>query len=170
MQLKNIYKQTVNDQAYEKELWLLVLEYQKGDLDVFNELKALYSDEEWEKQREIIFKEISPYTDVADFYELEKLYDRLLQVMLESSNLYTLQAYEEGLIKLYRQELFKKYEVIVLNMATHTSNRKRHQEIVNILKEMQKYPKGKQKVEEIVNEWHSIYRNRRAMMDELSKL
>jgi len=40
-------------------------------LDIFNELKALYSEEGWQKQREIIFKEISPYTGVADLYESE---------------------------------------------------------------------------------------------------
>ena len=170
LQLKNVYKQTENNQAYEKELWSLVLEYQQGDLDVFNELKALYSEEEWEKQREIIFKEISSYSGVADLYESEKLYDRLLQVVMDSTSLYTLQAYEDSLIKLYPQELFTKYEVIVRNMATPTSNRKRYQKIVTILRRMQKYPDGMQKVDEIVNEWHSIYRNRRAMMDELSKL
>lgn len=170
MQLKNIYKQTGNNQAYKKELWSLILEYQQGDLDIFNELKALYSVEAWKKQREIIFKEISPYSGIADLYESEKLYDRLLQVVLESPNLYSLQAYEKSLKKLYPLELFNKYEEIVRGMATHTSNRKRYQEIVNILKRMQKYPEGKQKVKEIVNEWRSIYGNRRAMMDELNKL
>jgi len=35
---------------------------------------------------------------------------------------------------------------------------------------MKKYPQGKQKVDEIVEEWRSMYGNRRAMVDELSKL
>jgi hypothetical protein len=170
LQLKSIYKQTENVQSYEKELWSLVLEYQKGDMDIFNELKAFYSEEEWGKQREIIFKKISPYSGVADLYASEKLYDRLLQVVLESPSLYTLEAYEKSLKRLYPQELLKKYEMVVRGMASHTSNRKRYQEIVTILRRMQKYPEGKQKVAEIVNEWHSIYSNRRAMMDELSKL
>src|SRR5699024_11010974 len=163
VQLKNIYQQTGNNQAYEKELWSLVLKYQQGNLDYFNELKTLYSEEEWEKQREIIFKEISPYTNVADLYESEKLYDRLLKVVLDSRSLYTLQAFEKSLKRLYPQELFNQYEVIVRNMATYTSNRKKYREIVIILRSMQKYPQGKQKVKEIVNEWRSIYKNRRAM-------
>lgn len=170
LQFKNIYRQTGNNQGYKKELWSLILEYQQGDLDIFNELKALYSEEAWKKQREIIFKKISPYSGIADLYESEKLYDRLLQVVLESPNLYPLKVYEKSLIKLYPQELLKKYEMVVRGMASHTSTRKRYQEIVTILRRMQKYPGGKQKVEAIVNEWHSIYRNRRAMMDELSKL
>jgi len=170
LQLKNLYKLIGNNQAYEKELWSLVLEYDKGDIDIFNELKALYTEEEWKKQRETIFKEISPYSGVADLYESEMLYDRLLQIVLESPNLYTLQAYEKSLKKLYPQELLEKYEMVVRGMASHTSNRKRYREIVTILRMMQKYPEGKQKVDEIANEWRSIYRNRRAMMDELSKL
>ena len=169
-QLKNIYKQIGNHQAYEKELWSLIREYDKGDIDIFNELKALYSEEEWEKQREIIFKEISPYQEIADLYESEKLYDRLLQVVLESPDIYTLQAYEKSLKKLYPQALLEKYEMIVRVMATQTSNRKKYREIVTILRKMRSYPDGKQKVGKIVNEWRSVYRNRRAMMDELSKL
>ena len=169
-QLKNIYKQIGNHQAYEKELWSLIREYDKGDIDIFNELKALYSEEEWEKQREIIFKEISPYQEIADLYESEKLYDRLLQVVLESPDIYTLQAYEKSLKKLYPQALLEKYEMIVRVMASQTSNRKKYREIVTILRKMRSYPDGKQKVGKIVNEWRSVYRNRRAMMDELSKL
>lgn len=170
LELKNIYKQTGNNQGYERELWSLMLEYQRGNMDIFNELKVLYSEEEWEKQREVIFEKISPYSGVADLYESEELYDRLLKIVLESPNLYTLQAYEKSLKKLYPQELLKKYESVVQGMASHTSNRKRYQEIVDILRRMQKYPEGKQKVSCIVNEWRSIYSNRRAMMDELSRL
>lgn len=90
--------------------------------------------------------------------------------MLESPNLYMLQIYEKSLKKLYPQELLEKYEMVVRGMASHTSNRKRYREIVTILRMMEKYPEGKQKVDVIANEWRSIYRNRRAMMDELSKL
>jgi len=170
LQLKSIYKQTGNNQAYEKELWSLIREYSKGDMEIFNELKALYSEGEWEKQREIIFNDISPYSGVADLYESEKLYDRLLQVVLESPNLNTLQAYEKSLKKLYPQELLEKYEVAVRDMASHTTNRKRYREIVTLLRRMQEYPVGREKVNKLVDEWRTIYRNPRAMMDELSKL
>lgn len=37
LELKNIYKQTGNNQGYERELWSLMLEYQRGDMDIFNE-------------------------------------------------------------------------------------------------------------------------------------
>ena len=43
-------------------------------------------------------------------------------------------------------------------------------EIVSILRRMEKYPRGKERVSEIASDWKSRYRNRSAMMDELSKL
>ena len=61
--------------------------------------------------------------------------------------------------KLYPQELLNKHEKVVPDMATYTSNRKRYREIVRILRSMQKYPNGKQKVERIVSEWCSNYKN-----------
>ncbi|HLS71061.1 MAG TPA: hypothetical protein VK027_05315 [Chitinophagaceae bacterium] len=170
LQLKNLYKQTENNQAYKKELWSLALDYAIGDLEVFNELKALYSEEEWKEQREVIFKAVSSYGGIADLYKSEKLYDRLLEVVLKSPNFYTLQTHEGTLKKHYPRELLNKYEEIVRDMATNTSNRKRYREIVRVLRSMQKYPHGKQKVEGIVSEWRSTYKNRRAMMDELNQL
>lgn len=55
-------------------------------------------------------------------------------------------------------------------MASRATDRKRYQEIVAILRRMQKYPEGKEKVRGIVANWQSAYRNRRAMMDELKNL
>lgn len=170
LQLKNLYRELGDKQSYKKELWSLALKYAIGDLDVFNELKALYSEGEWNQQREVIFKVVDFGRGLGEIYESEKLYDRLLEVVLKLSNLHTLQKYEGGLKKLYPQELLNKYEEIVHDMAAYTSNRKRYREIVNILRSMQEYPNGKQKVEEIVDEWRTTYKNRRAMMDELNKL
>lgn len=73
-------------------------------------------------------------------------------MVLESPNLYTLQAYEKSLKKLYSQKLLEKFEMVVRGMASHTSNRKRYQEIVTILKRMKKYPDGKRKIDEIASE------------------
>lgn len=71
---------------------------------------------------------------------------------------------------IYPKELLEKYETVLKNMAGRASDRKRYQEMVAILRRMQKYPEGKEKVREIVMDWQSAYRNRRAMMDELKKL
>jgi hypothetical protein len=170
LQLKKLYKQRGNDQAYKKELWSLVLKYKAGDMTIFKELKSLYTEKEWEEKREIIFEKLHKYAGIDKLYEVEKLYDRLLKNVLDSPGLYKLTEYEKCLKKLYPQELLNKYETVVENMASHTSDRKRYREIVAILRRMRKYPQGKEKVEKIVTDWRTLYRNRRAMMDELKKL
>ncbi len=81
-----------------------------------------------------------------------------------------LMEYEEILKDIYPKELLKKYEYTVKDMATKTTSRTRYREIVSILRRMEKYPGGKELVLEITNDWKSRYKNRTAMMDELSKL
>lgn len=170
LQLKDLYKQLGNRQAYEKELRSLVLDYKAGDVHLFKELKSLYGEKEWQEQRELIFRNLPPYAGIDKLYEIEKLYDRLLEIVLNTSGLYKLTEYEKCLQTIYPKELLEKYETVLKNMAGRASDRKRYQEMVAILRRMQKYPEGKEKVREIVTDWQSAYRNRRAMMDELKKL
>lgn len=170
LKLKDLYQQTGNNQAYEKELWSFVLEYRAGDLTAFKELKSLYTEEEWKDKREVIFKQSPPYAAVDKLYEAEKLYDRLLEMVLNSGGLYKLTEYEKCLKDIYPSELLIKYEESVRNMASHVSNRRHYQEIVAVLRRMQEYPEGMKKVKEMVTDWKLAYRNRPAMMDELRKL
>ncbi len=168
--LKDLYKQLGNRQNYEKELWSLILKYRIGDVTIYKELKSLYTEEEWKEKREIIFKKLPPYAEIDKLYKTEKLYDRLLKAVLDSPGLYKLTEYEKCLKNIYPKELLGKYETAVKDMASYTSDRQKYREIVYILRRMEKYPGGKEKVEEIVTDWQSAYKNRRAMMDELKKL
>jgi len=93
-----------------------------------------------------------------------------LKLVLASVGLNKLNQFEKCLKKLYPEELLTKYETVVNSMAVHTTDRKYYREMVSILKRMQKYPGGKKRVDEIANSWKSWYGNRRAMMDELSRL
>ncbi len=170
LNLKNLYKKTGQDKLYEEELWLLVLNYKAGDLELYKELKSIYTDKEWMEKREIVFTKLSPYSGVDKLYELEELYDRLIKIVINSNGLYMLIEYEEILKDIYPKELLDKYENTVKSMATNTSGRGHYREMVSMLRRMKKYPEGKEKVSEIVSEWKSKYRNRPAMMDELSKL
>lgn len=169
-QLKRLYKETGKQAAYEKELWALLLQYEKGDLEIYRELKALYTQEAWQEKREAVFQSLSPQNGLDRLYEEEGLYDRLLQIVLESDGLYKLEAYEACLRALYPKQLLHKYEQVVQELAEQTSNRGQYQELVSILKRMQTYPQGAEKVEEIAAQWRKLYRRRRAMMEELGKL
>ncbi len=170
LKLKDLYKQIGKHKLYEEELWALVLNYKAGDVELYKELKSIYTDKEWMKEREIVFSKLSPYRGIDKLYELEGLYDRLIELVVNSHGLYMVMEYEEILKDIYPKELLNKYENTIKAMATNTSGRAHYREIVSILRRMKKYPKGKEKVSEIVSDWRLRYRNRPAMMDELSKL
>lgn len=167
---KEIYLIQGNREAYIGQLWELLLEHNVGSLETFRELKQQYSPEEWVEKREVIFQKLPSYADVKQLYAEEKLYDRLLDCVLKSPDLYALQAYEKVLAKIYPQQILEKYKVELDKMARHSGPRKHYQRLVSQLRRMQKIEGGKEAVKEIAAEWRQQYRNRPAMMEELGKV
>ena len=167
---KEIYLLQGNKNAYIKQLWQLVLEYEAGNLDLYRELKKQYSADEWLIKREEIFKKLPADAHVERLYMEEKLYDRLLVYVLNSQGLYALQEYERVLKKEYPEQILGKYKDEVNKMAMHTSDRKQYAYLVSLLRKMQQMKGGVKLVEQIVSEWKLRYKNRPAMMDELRKL
>ena len=167
---KEIYRLQGNKSAYIEQLWKLVLEQSAGDLDIYKELKAQYSEKEWLIKREELFKKLPPNARIDRLYKEEKLYDRLLAYVLKSSGLYAVQSYENVLKKEYPKQILSKYQGEVNKMASCTGNRKHYADLVALLRRMKRIKGGSEIVETIVEEWKIKYRNRPAMMDELSKL
>ena len=167
---KEIYRLQGNKSAYIEQLWKLVLEQSAGDLDIYKELKAQYSEKEWLIKREELFKKLPPNAHIDRLYKEEKLYDRLLAYVLKSSGLYAVQSYENVLKKEYPKQILSKYQGEVNKMASCTRNRKHYADLVALLRRMKRIKGGSEIVETIVEEWKIKYRNRPAMMDELSKL
>lgn len=167
---KEIYRLQGNKSAYIEQLWILVLEQSAGDLDIYKELKAQYSEKEWLIKREELFKKLPPNAHIDGLYKEEKLYDRLLAYVLKSSGLYAVQSYENVLKKEYPKQILSKYQGEVNKMASCTGNRKHYADLVALLRRMKRIKGGSEIVETIVEEWKIKYRNRPAMMDELSKL
>lgn len=167
---KEIYRLQGNKSAYIEQLWKLVLEQSAGDLDIYKELKAQYSEKEWLIKREELFKKLPPNAHIDRLYKEEKLYDRLLAYVLKSSGLYAVQSYENVLKKEYPKQILSKYQGEVNKMASCTGNRKHYADLVALLRRMKWIKGGSEIVETIVEEWKIKYRNRPAMMDELSKL
>ena len=179
---KEIYRLQGNKSAYIEQLWKLVLEQSAGDLDIYKELKAQYS----ETKSTARMAEVQPkmqalqnkYANdketlnikMAELYKEEKLYDRLLAYVLKSSGLYAVQSYENVLKKEYPKQILSKYQGEVNKMASCTGNRKHYADLVALLRRMKRIKGGSEIVETIVEEWKIKYRNRPAMMDELSKL
>lgn len=135
---KEIYRLQGNKSAYIEQLWKLVLEQSAGDLDIYKELKAQYSEKEWLIKREELFKKLPPNAHIDRLYKEEKLYDRLLAYVLKSSGLYAVQSYENVLKKEYPKQILSKYQGEVNKMASCTGNRKHYADLVALLRRMKR--------------------------------
>ena len=167
---KEIYLLQGNRDAYVRQLWELALQYRPGELKVYKELKTQYTEKDWTREREKIFQALPRHTDANELYKEDGLYDRLLASVLKSKGLYQLQRYEEVLKMEYPEQLLGKYREELEEMAYRTSDRRTYQEIAGLLRRMKKIKGGSALAGEILAEWRERYRNRPAMMDELSKL
>ena len=164
-QLAALYLKTNQMEAYKNELWHLILEYQRGDLEVYKELKVLYSEDEWAKEREKIFACVR---NLDELYNYEALYDRLLEMALQAPSLYYILRYEEKVKDLAPDRILEKYETVIREIAESASNRTTYAEIAAYLIRMQSYPNGNNLVKKILDEFRIKYKRRPAMMDELN--
>jgi len=170
VKLKELYKMRGMQEQYLEQLWQLVLKDDAGNLEIFREIKAHYQETEWKEKREQLFAALPPHSNVDRLYKEERLYDRLLEYVLRSSGLSALREYSSDLEVAYPHEVLQKYRDEVERMASRTSNRSCYKELVEILQSMQKIAGGKEIVAEIASHWRMAYSNRRAMMEELSRL
>ncbi|MDE7046240.1 MAG: SWIM zinc finger family protein, partial [Acetatifactor sp.] len=127
---KEIYLLQGDKDAYTEQLWKLVLEDDAGNPEVYKELKNQYTLKEWEYKREELFEKLPGYASVDQLYKEEKLYDRLLDLVMQSSGLFLLQQYEDDLKKIYPEQLLQKYRTEVNNMAAYAGDRKKYQQLV----------------------------------------
>ncbi|MCD7808337.1 MAG: SWIM zinc finger family protein [Erysipelotrichaceae bacterium] len=167
-QLIDLYKMIGDLEQYKKQLYIIITEDTRVDLDYYRELKSLYSSDEWVMIRNEIFEK-SP-RNIYDLYQEEKIYDKLLDYVLNSRGLYTITEYLDDLKDIYPTQLLDKYQTELNKEARHTASRTEYHEWVNYLRRMKEIEGGDKVVQQIVDDWKVKYKNRRALMDELSKL
>ncbi|MCD7892921.1 MAG: hypothetical protein LUG60_04385 [Erysipelotrichaceae bacterium] len=169
-QLKDIYHIIGNNEEYKKQLMLLVTINNPGDVDDFKELKALYDEKEWLEVREDIFMILSDDCHIDKLYKEEKLYNRLLDIVLNDEGLDMVFKYEDVLKDKYSKELLEKYTKELNEMAYYSASRDRYRQWVQYLRRMKKIDGGEKVAQQIADDWKVRYKNRPAMMDELGKL
>lgn len=169
-QKKNIYLLLGDQQAYINQLYQILYNFDTGNFEAYLELKKCYDEKEWKQVREEIFSRIKSHVSMDRFYQEEKLYDRLLEVVLNKDGLDSLSQYQNDLMKFYPNELLDKYEKELDIQACHTSNRDTYRYLVKCLNDMKEIEGGIEKVNDICRRWRERYNNRPAMMDELKAL
>ena len=70
----------------------------------------------------------------------------------------------------YPKQLLHMYRVAVEKEAEHARNRSYYHQLVEDLKVMKSITDGDKVVDEIIKKWKDQYKNRSAMIEELSKI
>ena len=169
LKLMEVYKKLGDSDKYKKEL-RAALKINVGDKELWEDYKSYYSKEEWSRESEEIFSEIEPGDyNAYSWYEIEKRYD-LMMAALENTFFSDKLKFYEGKLKLLYPErcitlLIKDTE----NMASQANNRKAYKRVVKNLAWIKKYPEGDKKAEELADKFRSIYKQKSAFMEEISK-
>lgn len=167
---KDIYKKQGNTKAYREELKNLILFFNDTNIEDYIELRSLYSDKKWIKERDSIIEQLTPGRFLCEILETEQLYEKLIDVLLRSNDKYLLHQYTDMLSNEYPEQLLQVYRESVEKQAESTGSRKHYYQIVEELKIMKSITGGDKVVDEIIKKWKVQYKNRSTMMDELSVL
>ena len=116
-QKKDIYQVIKVEEHYREQLWKLVEDYSPVDIELYRELRGLYDGKSRSELRERIISSIRDFQSRNELLEEEKLYDRLLDSVLQSPGLYTLRQYDDVLGELYPVQILEKYRQQLNQMA-----------------------------------------------------
>jgi len=170
MMKKDVYKKQGNREAYRKELKNLILFFNDTNLEDYIDLRSHYSDKEWIKERDSIIEQLTPGRFLCEILETEQLYEQLIDVLLRSDDKYLLHQYTDILSEKYPEQLLRVYQENVEKQAESKGSRKHYYQIVEELRIMKSITGGDKVVDEIIKRWKVQYKNRSAMLDELSQL
>ena len=165
---KDIYKKQGNIKAYREELKNLILFFNDTNLEDYVELRSLFSDKEWIKERDSIIEQLTPGRFLCEILETEQLYEQLLDVLLRSDDKYLLHQYTDLLSEKYPERLLQIYRENVEKQAESTGSRKHYYQIVEELRIMKSITGGDKIVDEIIKKWKVQYKNRSARLDEVN--
>ena len=168
--LWKLYRQQGEPDKSKDSLIHLFIDLQCDDLEYWKELRDSYTPKQWKDVRADLIGRMQSDHQRCLFYREEGMTEQLAEEVLQSKNLSFIRQYKNELLPQYSDGLLHAYETVVQSMARYTSGRGTYQQIVSILREMQKMQGGEEFVQRIKKEFQINYHNRPAMMDELRKL
>ena len=148
----------------------------RDTMKYYKNLRQLIGSKEWpDELRTLLGKKDfgrSAISHLAEIYASEKWYDELFNLMkkAEYDLLSGLERYAKHFDADQQQTLVARLEPELRRVAEHQMGRDKYKELVARLKRLQKCcPAGKQLSNQLVSDFRVKYKNRPAMIDELSK-
>jgi len=138
-------------------------------------LKSLIPEEQWAAYVDGIIAEIcrenkyGAFQPVAEIYIWEKQWDKLLTWLSRYPDFYHIEQTEPYLKEMYPQELAALYQDTILKYLERNVGREHYQKCCQYLRRMIKLG-ARPMATELITQLQTQYRNRRALLEELSKV
>ena len=172
--LKEIYIRYNRNEEYKEILYKIFYEYTNFEFETYLEIKKLYSEEEWDKERTIIIDRVRKSSEnssiLINIYEEEKMIDELFDGVCNMGT-ECICRYEYLLLPKYNQELIKIYCINILNIVSRCSNRNEYSKLARQVKHIINMKDSDKTVKFLFDEIKNSYLKRRpAMLDEFKKV
>ena len=137
--------------------------------------KSTFDETEWPEAVEFL---LSNYNDlnnrwfnssVADVLHAEKLEKRLMEYVEKYLNVDVLAKYYKGFSASFPEETLAMFSKTIDKYAQEYTGREHYELILNMFKKMVKIKGGSKVVNEMLDNYRVVYKNRRAMMEILSR-
>lgn len=171
-QLKELYKQTHRDSQYTEMLWQLNKSSgMEINLGFYDELKSIYTPEQWEIERENLFSFYQDRTYAyAKMLKHEGLTERLAQFVLKDREItYLLDEYAKDLPKEYIAQIISAYENVYNHMAASANKRRDYEILIRDIEKVHRITGGKELTDRLTLQWLEKYKRRPAFCEEIRK-
>lgn len=148
-------------------------------LQYYEKLKKLVRESKWDSFIDKLLSQIERRDDfgygnideLLRIYEKEEMYDRLFFCIKEipRDRLKHLVQYASVLPEKYHTDILNMSVVEMQKMSKEVSNRAVYEELADSLNRFSKLPGAREMAESLLTEWRTVYRRRRAMMEELNR-
>ncbi len=168
-ELLKVYEE--NNMLNERKELLIEVIIETSDLNRFKELKKMCSKKEWHQVKEEIITNIEPNNNLLkDIYMEEKETDKLFDLLKQTSELFTLSKYQEGVKDKYSKELLKLYKPLIIENSKYVSDRNSYYGLCRYIKKMGELNNSEDFIFDVLDEMYPNYQNRPAFKEEIMEV
>lgn len=170
--LMDIYYKTGNKNKQRELIHILFKIDPRERTSHLKRMKMFYPTDFWIKEREKLVSWLKEKKDryLFDFYVFEKMWHELFLLLKKNPHFHLLKQYGHLLMKDYGENIIEMYDSAFMHKAQQANNRNMYRDLKKELKSVKKLKGGPALVNQLVSVFRKTYKNRPAMMDELSGL
>lgn len=150
--------------------------FERGEFEYYEKLKKSYKKEQWQEALSKLLEALQHASNRArsehtftEIFVREEMWDTLLAFLKEHPSRDMLDRCYPYLASRYPDALSVMYEHVCRALLKDVSGRGQYQDACRILRRMKKLG-AKERVQELVAEFQTVYKNRRALREELLKV